>query len=146
MGSHFTGLSARTRASVASIVVAATLSISLAVGVGPSAASSTVVSASPSAFCTTIFSYHATAPKGTNYTSYHAWAKTYLPFFSKLASEAPNAASKSVLTKLVSIMKYEATVSNAKALAAYIAANQTKWVNGWKSFAAAVLGCAKALA
>jgi len=137
------GYVARTRTSITASGAAAILVLSLGVAVAPSGASSSYVSASPSAFCTSIISYHAKAPSGTNYASYRSWAKTNLPFFQKLASQAPNAASKTVLNELATIIKYEASTSNYKALGAYLVKNKTQWANGWKAFAAAVLNCAK---
>lgn len=135
----------RARGALAAAVAATIMAGSLGVGIASSGASSTMVVASPSAFCSTLYSFHAKAPTGTNAKSYHTWAKTYLPLFEKLAAEAPSAGSKRVLNQLVTVLKYEASSSNLKQLAAYIAANHTHWVNGWKAFASDVLTCLKSL-
>lgn len=133
------------RTALVGSLAAAVMMVSLGVMV-PSSGAATIRSASPSAFCTTIYTFHATAPTGINYASYRKWAKANLSFYKKLASEAPNTKTKKVLNELVTILKYEAKQKNLKALAKYIAKNQKQWANGWKAFAGAVLSCAKSLA
>ena len=133
------------RAAFAGTLAAAVMMVSLGVAV-PTSGATTLRYASPSAFCTSIYSFKGTPPTGTNYNAYPAWAKTNLPFYKKLASEAPNAKTKKVLNELVTILKYEASQKNLKALGTYIAKHQKQWTNGWKAFAGAVLACAKSLA
>ena len=112
----------------------------------PASGAATVRSASPSAFCSTIFTYHPTNPSGTNYASYCKWAKSYLPFYEKLVSEAPNSKTKSVLNEIVTVLKYESSQKSLKALGLYVAKNQKYWVKASKSLAAAIISCAKSLA
>lgn len=114
----------------------------LSVGV---AGAATHVEASSSAFCKTILSFHAKEPTGTSYSSYQKWAKAYLPFWQKLASEAPSGATKTVLNELVTVVKYEASAKNYKALGAYYLAHQKQWTAGWKAFAKDIVSCATSL-
>ncbi|HVB71491.1 MAG TPA: hypothetical protein VND83_08330 [Acidimicrobiales bacterium] len=129
----------RGRALLGGAVVASLLTL----GAGSvSAGASTRVLATESAFCHTILTFHSHAPTGTTYSSYQKWAKTYLPFWEKLASEAPSSGSKRVLTELVTILKHEATVANYKTLGTYIASHQTQWIAGWKAFTKDITNCA----
>jgi hypothetical protein len=123
--------------------VAASL-LTVGVAAGPAGAGTLRV-ASQSAFCHTILTYHPTQPKGTSYTSYQKWAKTYLPFWTKLASEAPSGAAKTTLNELVTIIKYEANAKTASAVGAYLAVHQKQWINGWKAVTKAILNCATSL-
>ncbi len=90
-------------------------------------------------------SFHAKEPTGTSYKNYQTWAKTYLPFWEKLASEAPSTGSKKVLNELVTILKYYASSKNFSSLGAYAAAHEVQWANGWKAFAKDVETCAVSL-
>jgi hypothetical protein len=111
------------------------------------AAASSYRSASPSAFCTTIFTYHpAVPPSPTSVKSYQAWAKTLEPFYEKLASQAPNAATKAVLNEVVVVLKYYVSSSNLAKLNASVLKYHAKWAAGAKALAKAVVSCAKALA
>jgi hypothetical protein len=131
----------RSRTFIAGIAVASVLAFGM--GVVPAGASKQL-SASESSFCKTLLSFKAKEPTGTSYTAYQKWAKTYLPFWEKLASEAPSSGSKAVLNELVSIVKYEATSKSLKALGLYAASHEVQWANGWKSFAKDVEACAVA--
>ena len=64
----------------------------------------------------------------------------------KLASEAPNSATKKVLNEIVTVLKYESSQKNVKALGLYVAKNQKYWVKASKSLATAIISCAKSLA
>ena len=77
----------RSRTFIAGIAVASVLAFGM--GVVPAGASKQL-SASESSFCKTLLSFKAKEPTGTSYTAYQKWAKTYLPFWEKLASEAPS--------------------------------------------------------
>lgn len=116
-------------------------------GVSASGASaSSVTSASPSAFCTTVFTYHAKAvPSPTNLKSYKAWAKSLEPFYEKLASEAPNAASKSVLNEVVVVLKYYVSSSSLAKLDASVLKYHAKWAAGATALANAIKSCATSL-
>jgi len=109
------------------------------------AGASTHLSASESAFCHTILTFHSKAPTGTSYSSYQKWAKTYLPFWEKLASEAPSSGSKHVLSELVAIIKYEASAKSFKSIGTYYLSHEVQWANGWKAFAKDVEACALTL-
>ena len=133
------------RTALVGSLAAAVMMVSLGVAV-PASGAATVRSASPSAFCSTIYTYHPTTPSGTNYASSRKWAKSYLPFYKKLTSEAPNSATKKVLNEIVTILKYESNQTSLKALSTYVVKNQKYWVKASKSLAAAISSCAKSLA
>ncbi|HEY5092325.1 MAG TPA: hypothetical protein VII60_03590 [Acidimicrobiales bacterium] len=131
-------------AAVGAAVASAALMLSVAVA-SPSGASS-MASAAGSAFCTTIFTFHpAVPPASTNLKSYQAWAKSLEPLYATLASEAPNAASKSVLNAVVTVLKDYISSKSIPKLDAYIVANRAKWTKGTKALAAAIISCAKSL-
>jgi len=112
----------------------------------PSASASSIVSASPSAFCTTIISFHSTVPPSVkNLKSYKAWAKTLVPFYEKLASEAPNTATKSVLNEVVVVLKYYENSTSLTKLDASVLKYNAKWEAGSKALAKAIISCAKSL-
>ena len=131
-------------AAFGAVVASATMMLSVAVA-SPSGAS-TVQYAAPSAFCTTIFTApHTIAPAYTNLKAYQAWAKSLEPFYAKLASEAPNAASKSILNAVVVVLKDYISSKSIPKLDAYILKNQSAWTKGSKALAAAIISCAKSL-
>lgn len=130
-------LVASSRSALGAVVLAATLVVSLGVAVPSSSASST------SSFCKSIKTYKpSTPPTSINTSSYHAWAKTLLPFYEKLASEAPNAKTKQELNELVTILKYEANSTSLKSLESYIGANGVAYANGLKALVSAFMSCA----
>lgn len=132
----------RSRALLGAAVIASLLTLgSGAVGAG----ASTQLSATESAFCNTLLHFHAKAPSGTTYSSYQKWAKTYLPFWEKLASEAPSGSVKTVLNELVTIVKYEANAKNVQAIGVYMSTHQKQWLAGWKAFAKAAMSCATSM-
>jgi hypothetical protein len=136
-------LVAASRTALAGGVVLATLVVSLGVAVP----SSSALGSSP--FCKSMFSYEtkyaskAAPPTKLTTKSYHAWAKAILPFYETLASEAPNAKTKTVLNEIVTILKYESSASSLTSLEAYINANHIKFENGTKALANAIIACAK---
>jgi hypothetical protein len=131
-------------AAFGAVVASAAMMLSVAVA-SPSGASS-VQSAAGSAFCSTIFTApHTIAPASTNLKAYQAWAKSLEPFYAKLASEAPNAASKSVLNEVVVVLKDYIASKSLPKLDAYILKNQAAWIKGTKALAAAIISCAKSL-
>lgn len=113
----------------------------------PVALTSSPASASPSAFCTAVFSFNSypKAPTSLTAAGYHAWAKDLLPYYEKLAATAPNATSKKVLGEIVTILKYYSTSSSYTKLYAYEVAHRAKWIAGTKALAAAIESCAKSL-
>ena len=140
-------MSSRTKsplAALGAVVASAAMMLSFAVA-SPSGAS-TVQSASSSAFCTTLFTFpHTVAPASTNLKSYQAWAKSLEPYYAKLASEAPTAASKTVLNEVVTILKDYISSKSISKLDEYILSNRTAWTKGTKALAAAIISCAKTL-
>lgn len=136
----FTGtrrLVATSRAALASGVVLATLVVSLGVAVPSSSALGS------SAFCKTLFSYKPIAPPTkVNTVSYKKWAKADLPFYEKLASEAPNAKTKTILNEIVTILKYEANSTSLKSLETYVAANHVHFAKSSIALAHAIVACA----
>ncbi len=134
-------LVASTSAALAGAVVLGTLVVSLGVAVPSS-------SAGESAFCTTLFTFvekyevKYAAPKGLTTADYKEWAKELLPFYEQLASDAPNAASKTELNYVVVILKYYTSVKSLTSLEGYIAANHVKFEEGTKALAKAIKGCA----
>jgi hypothetical protein len=138
-------LPARARGVIGGVLASAVLLVSMGVSTSVASASS-ITSASPSAFCTTIFSYHASAvPSPTNLKSYKAWAKSLEPFYEKLASEAPNAATKSVLNEVVVVLKYYVSSSSITKLDSSVAKYSAKWAAGAKALSKAIISCAKSL-
>jgi len=131
-------------AALGAVVASAAMMLSIAVAT-PSGAS-TVQYAAGSAFCSTIFTFHpAVPPASTSLKSYQTWAKSLEPFYAKLASEAPNASSKSVLNAVVVVLKDYISSKSLPKLDAYIAANHAAWTKGTKALAAAIISCAKSL-
>jgi hypothetical protein len=61
-----------------------------------------------------------------------------------LASEAPNAASKSVLNEVV-VLKYYVSSTSISKLDASVLKYQAKWQAGAKALAKAIESCAKSL-
>jgi hypothetical protein len=128
-----------TRATLASAVVLGTLVLSLGISVPSSSASS-------SKFCTTLLSFESKyaskdAVPPTTFSKYKTWAKTLEPFYATLASEAPNAASKTVLGDVANILKYEGTTSSWTKLEAYESANRAKFLAGTKALTKAIVAC-----
>jgi hypothetical protein len=125
---------------VVSVAMAASLGV-----VAPSSGASTMRSAAPSAFCTTLLSLSKVKPPTTtNAGNYRQWLKTYLPYYQKLAKQAPNSA-KTVLNELVALMQYESKTADALKLQKYVSAHTKQWTNGWKAFANAAISCATSL-
>ena len=116
----------------------ATLVVSLGVSVPSSSALGT------SAFCKTMFTYKTVAPpSAVTTTSYRKWAKSLLPFYEKLASEAPNAKTKVILNEIVTILKAEASSTSIKGLETYIFAHHANFAKSSKAVAEAIVACAK---
>lgn len=122
---------------IASVVLVGSLGLAL-----PTAGATTIRSASESAFCKTLLNLSKVRPPTTaNASNYRNWLKTYLPYYKKLASEAPPSA-RGVLTGLVTLMQYEYKTNNPLKLENYIATHSKQWVNGMKAFATSAIGCA----
>jgi hypothetical protein len=127
------------RAILASAVVLGTLVLSLGISVPSSSAGS-------SKFCTTLTTFESQfaakdAVPPTTFSKYKTWAKTLEPFYATLASEAPNAASKTVLSDVATILKYEGKETSWTKLEAYEAANHAKFEAGTKALAKAIESC-----
>ncbi len=143
MGVSNTSLAMRARRLAAAMLAAAAFSV--AAGAGAASASSTQ-SAAMSPFCKTLTTFHPKSPPAAkNYTAYRAWSKQYLPFFQKLASQAPNAATRTLMGDLVQYVKAGANATSAKALGAYLVAHRAQWTKGWKGFISATMACVTSL-
>jgi hypothetical protein len=125
---------------VAGLVMTGTLVASL----GFAVSSSSALGDSP--FCKTLFSYETTYAKDavppTSISGYSKWAKTLVPFYEKLAAEAPTKGAKTEFNALVEILKYEASDKSLVGLEGYVAKNQLKFKNSVKYLASAIEGCA----
>ncbi|HWD94997.1 MAG TPA: hypothetical protein VG246_01095 [Acidimicrobiales bacterium] len=73
---------------------------------------------------------------------YHTWAASLVPFYEKLASEAPSAGAKATLNEVVVILKWESKKQSITSLEAYISANKKKFEAGTKELAKAIEACA----
>lgn len=139
-------MSARARAAIGSLLASAVLLVSAGVG-AQSASASNYKSATESEFCVTILSFHAkTAPSATHLKSYRSWAKTLIPIYQRLASEAPNAATKSILNEVVVVLKYYEHSTSIAKLDASVLKYHVKWIAGAKALAKAAAACVKTLA
>ncbi|MDE3082040.1 MAG: hypothetical protein KGJ39_01320 [Acidobacteriota bacterium] len=137
--------SLRSRVQRLGVATLAAATFSVALGVGASSASTTQ-SAAMSPFCKTLTTFHPKSPPASNnYTAYRAWSKQYLPFFQRLASQAPNAATKTLMNDLVQYVKAGANATSAKALGAYLVAHRAQWTKGWKAFISATMACVTSL-
>ena len=130
--------SVRVRAAVASAACAVALVASLGMAVPSS-------SASEATFCKTLLTYHATVPTTITVASYHAWARAEVPFFSALAAIAPDAAARTVLNEIVTILKYYESQASLNAIKAYWLSHHNEWVKDTKALAADLEACAKTL-
>ena len=126
------------RTALASGVILATFIVSLGVSVPSSSALGT------SAFCKTMFTYKPVAPPSAVTTKgYRKWAKALLPFYEKLATEAPNAKTKVILNEIVTIFKAEASSKSLKGLESYIYTHHANFAKSSKALAGAIVACAK---
>ena len=134
---HRSGLARTTR----SLVVGATMCAALFVSVGLDAPNSSALGTS--AFCKTLFTYNTTKEiPPTSFADYPKWAAALLPFYEKLAAEAPTAAARTTLSYVVSILKYESTHSSLTSLETYFASHRTKFEAGTEAVAKAIRACA----
>lgn len=134
----------RVAGSVSALSVLASSSVALT----SSGAATRHLSASSSAFCSTLISFetkHPAPPTSINTNAYHAWAKSYLPLYEKLAANAPNAGSKKILNEVVTVLKYEAGAGSLAKLEKYILANKNTWTNAAKALTSAIVSCAGSL-
>lgn len=129
----------RRRVSVGGLVAGALLSASL--GAVPSGAAPTPAWAGTSAYCKTIIAFPKNAPKTTNLKSYQQWARHWLPYWQKAASQAPTSQIKGTLSNLVAILKAEANYKSEAALGAYIATHEGQWASGWSAFVRSLIKC-----
>ena len=143
MGVFSTSLATRTRRLAAATMAAATFSVALGVEV---VSAPTTQSAAMSPYCKTLTTFPPKSPPASNnYTAYRAWSKQYLPFFQKLASQAPNAATRTLMNDLVHYIKAGATATSAKALGAYLVAHRAQWTKVWRAFISATMACVTSL-
>jgi len=87
--------------------------------------------ASASPFCKTIKAFAvAEPPTFVTISTYHVWARLYLPSYEKLASEAPTSSVKKLLKEVVVILKYEEKATSVAKLKVYVVANGALWNKG----------------
>jgi hypothetical protein len=129
----------RPRAALAALATTTVLLVSL--GVEPSVGATAWRTAAPNPFCQAMISVHPQPPTGTDYASYRTFAKTYLKYYEKLDSRAPNASVKRLLNQVIAIMKVEAATSNRARLAAYVSAKQVLWYQEWTLFVKSIVSC-----
>jgi hypothetical protein len=126
------------------IVASATMLTALTVSLGVVTTNGYAFGSSP--FCKTLLNYEehdaskATPP--TSMAQYHTWAASLVPFYEKLASEAPSAGAKATLNEVVVILKWESKKQSITSLEAYISANKKKFEAGTKELAKAIEACA----
>ncbi|HQU25963.1 MAG TPA: hypothetical protein PLS29_02910 [Acidimicrobiales bacterium] len=103
--------------------------------------------AAPSAaFCAALLHGPKAAPPSTkNLNAYKAWVKAEMPYFQKLAAEAPDTASKKLFNLFVTSLKHEASSTSAKTLAAYWVAHDSQWAKVIKTVAKDSLACVERL-
>lgn len=137
--------STRARGLIGAIVAPAVLLVSVGWG-APVASASSVRSATSSAFCTTMFTYQPTAVPSSKYLrTYKTWARSLIPFYEQLASEAPNTATKSVLHEVVVVLKHYVSSTSRAKLDARIHKYRAQWLAGAKALTLAIESCAKTL-
>ncbi len=128
------------KAVAAAGVVAVLFSTAVPVG------ASQVILASSSPFCTTLLSFHPHAPQNTrDWKAYRVFAKSVLPMFEKLATEAPNKGTKEAMTELVAQLKFDSSSGNFSAFKAYSTTHLRHWEYDWQQFASSVLACVEKL-
>lgn len=132
-------LTTRTRGIIAGVM--------LSVGLLAPAALATTASAAPTKFCAAVFDFtkYPTTPSSFTVTGYHSWAKKLLPYYENLEANAPNATSKTVLSEIVTILKYYESSSTIAKLTAYEATHRAGWLAGTKVLGKAIASCAKSL-
>ena len=123
---------------LAGAIMCTTLVLSLGADVPSSSASS--------AFCKTLFSWEAIStkhetPSTSTPSGYHAWAKLFLPYYEKMASES-SGKTKTALNDLVSIFKYYNSASSLAGIEAYIGVHHAKFTADVKALAESVESCA----
>jgi hypothetical protein len=132
-------LATTSRVLLGSFVFASTLVLSLGANVPSSGAAS-------SAFCGTLVTWAKNPPKPAptsfNTAQYRAWANEYLPLYSKLASEAPNAQTAKILNQVVTILKDYESASTISALQSIVVKNSKEWATDAKALAKAIISCA----
>jgi hypothetical protein len=132
----------RSRRVVISVLAPLALLLGSVVAAPPSGAS-THQSASSSAFCKTIAKFAvAQPPVYITISTYHVWAKLYLPSYEKLASEAPTASVKKLLDDVVAVMKYEEKATSVSKLQKYVTANSALWKKSVSQLFKSNIACA----
>ncbi len=103
--------------------------------------------AAPSAaFCATLLHGPKAAPPSTkSLKAYKAWVKVEVPYFQKLAAEAPDPASAKLFNLIAKSLKYEASSTSTKALAAYWVAHESQWAKAVQAVAKDSLACVERL-
>lgn len=129
-------LTSRARALIAGSVVAAALLVPLGVAASPAGATSP--------FCSALESYvkhPAPAPTSLTLKSYHAWANEILPYFERMDAAAPNAATKTVLNDVVTVLKAYGSYSSLTKLSLYEKAHHAAFEADVSQLAKAIVSC-----
>jgi hypothetical protein len=115
----------------------------LTLGAGvTNAGAGTWATATSSSFYTTIKTFAvAEPPNFVTISPYHVYAKFYLPLYEKLASEAPKASVKKLLSQAVVILKYEAKATSLPKLEQYVVAERGVWNKGVLAITQSVITC-----
>lgn len=133
---HSKSFTTRARALIAGSVIAAALLVPLGVATSPASATSP--------FCTALFSWvkhPAPAPTGLTLKAYHAWANKLLPYYEKMQATAPNAATKTVLTDVVVVLKAYGNYTSLTKLSLYEKAHHAAFEVDVKELAKALTAC-----
>jgi len=139
MASWINRFASRSRTLLAGSVVVGALVVPL----GASAPVAGALSTSP--FCTALFSWaehQPPAPTALTLTGYHAWAKSLVPYYVKMAATAPDAKTKAVLNDIVVVLKAYANYTSLSKLAAYEKLHHARFEADVKSLASAIKACA----
>jgi hypothetical protein len=125
------------------LIAGAVVATALIVPLGLSTPNADALSSSP--FCTALFSWvehQPPAPTTLTLASYHAWAKTLVPYYEKMASVAPNAKAKTALNDIVVVLKAYANYTSLTKLAVYEKAHHASFEANVQSLAASIKACA----
>jgi hypothetical protein len=134
-----------TKSAVAALVAASIALFTMDVTAAGSGAAGSYQSASSSNFCKTIKTFAvAEPPTYVTISTYHVWAKLYLPAYEKLASEAPSSSVKKLLTEIVTILKFEEHATSLTKLEKYVATNGALWKKGVLQLTESTITCATA--
>jgi hypothetical protein len=133
------------RSAMTAFVAASIALFTMGACVAGSGAAGSYQSASSGNFCKTIKTFAvAEPPTYVTISTYHVWAKLYLPAYEKLASEAPSSSVKKLLTEIVTILKFEEHATSLTKLEKYVVTNSAIWKKGVLQLTESTITCATA--